>query len=117
MSEQSSDPRIKEKDFLLALGLCARARNLVFGTEAVCEALRGGRETVYAVVEASNTSENTHKRILDKCHFYHVQRFQLTFSEADELGRALGKKGPIAAVGITDKRMAEMVEKKRNAEM
>ena len=90
-----------EDKLLSTLGLCARARKLVMGTPMVCEALRDKKHPVIAVLEASDTSANTHKKLSDKCGFYNVPLYRLAADTAS-LGRAVGKTGAVAAVGVTD---------------
>lgn len=90
-----------EEKLLSTLGLCARARKLVTGTPMVCEAMRGGRPPVLVVLEAADTSPNTHKKLSDKCTYYSVPLFRLA-TDTEGLGRAVGKRGVVAAVGVTD---------------
>ncbi len=91
-----------EEKLLSTVGLCARARRLVAGTPLVCEALRhGGRTPVLAVLEAADTSANTHDRLTSKCAYYRVPLYRLTATTA-QLAHAIGKAGVVAAVGITD---------------
>ena len=92
----------KEDKLLSTLGLCARARKLVMGTPMVCETLRSGKPAIHGVLEASNTSANTHKRLADRCAYYQVPLYRLSADTA-RLGRAVGKTGAVAAVGVTDK--------------
>ena len=73
----------REEKLLSTLGLCARARKLVMGTPMICEALRtppkgGGKAPVLAVVEASDTSENTHRKLLSKCTYYRVPHYRIS---------------------------------------
>lgn len=91
----------EQKNLLSTLGLCARARALVVGTPLICEALRAGDGRVLCVLEAADTSANTHKRLTDKCVYYRVPLRRLEAGGA-ELGRAIGKTGVVAAVGVTD---------------
>ena len=97
-----------EDKLLSTLGLCARARKLVVGTPMVCEALRGGKPPVLAVLEASDTSENTHKKLADKCAYYRAPLYRLAVDTAG-LGRAIGKAGVVAAVGLTDENLYKAV--------
>ncbi len=99
-----SAPSPKDK-LLSTVGLCARARKLVMGTPMVCEALkRGGRASPLAVLEASDTSENTHGKLVSKCAYYRVPLYRLPVSTA-ELGHAIGKSGLVAAVAVTDEQL------------
>ena len=87
------------KRLLSTLGLCRRAGGLIFGTPMVCEALRNGKG-VLAVLEAEDTSDNTHEKLISKCDYYHVPHYRIAVTTED-LGRAIGKSGAVAAVGIT----------------
>ena len=100
-----------EDKLLSTLGLCARARKLVMGTPMVCEAMRDKKTPVLAVLEASDTSENTHKKLSDKCAFYGVPLYRLT-ADTERLGRAVGKTGAVAAVGVTDENLYKALAEK-----
>ena len=94
---------------LSALSLCARARCLVVGTPMVCEAMRkGGKTPVMAVLEASDTSDNTHDKLTSKCAYYGVPLHRIPVT-TEELARAIGKSGATAAVGITDENFVRML--------
>ena len=94
---------------LRLLGLAARAGKLVFGTPMVCEELKKGKK-IYFVFEASGTSENTHKRISDRCKFYNVRLITLGLS-TEEFAHLLGKGGELAVVALTDASFAQGIEK------
>ena len=99
---------MENEKILRALGLCARARALVFGTPMVCEALRNAKKP-YLVLEVSDNSENTSKRIADKCTFYGVELVRLPF-DGDALAGAIGKHARVAAVAITDENLCKLVK-------
>lgn len=102
MNGAGSDIRNAEEKLLSTLGLCARARKLITGTPMICDALRsGGKTPVLAVVEATDTSENTHGKLVSKCTYYHVPLYRIT-ADTVRLAHAVGKTGAVAAVGITD---------------
>lgn len=91
-----------QSKLLSTLGLCARARGLIIGTPMVCEALRApskGRR-VLAVLEASDTSENTHGKLVSKCTYYGVPLYRIGVT-TEALAHAIGKSAATAAVGIT----------------
>ena len=101
----------KEARLLSALGLCARARRLIYGVPMICEALRkGGKNAPVMVLEASDTSPNTHKKISDKCSYYNTKLVRLS-STGEELAAALGKTSSLAAVAVTDENFCRLVEK------
>jgi hypothetical protein len=97
-----------EKNLLGIVGMCRAAGKAVIGTPMICEYLRGrakkrdcGKGEVDVIVlEASDTSENTHKKISDKCIYYKVKHVRID-STCDILGKAVGK-GAVAAVAVTD---------------
>jgi ribosomal protein L7Ae-like RNA K-turn-binding protein len=76
----------------------------------VCEAMRDRKTPVIAVLEASDVSANTHKKLSDKCAFYGVPLYRLT-ADTSRLGRAVGKTGAVAAVGVTDESLYKALEK------
>ena len=99
-----------EKRLLFALGLCARARKITVGVPMICDAMRsGGKNAPKFVFEASDTSENTHKRLIDKCGYYGVRLVRLT-SDGDTLARTVGKQSAIAAVAIADAEFCRLAE-------
>ena len=102
---------IDEKKLLSALGLCVRAGKVIFGVPMICDAMRrGGVGRPIIVFEACDTSENTHKRITDKCDFYKVRHIKLGCDGAT-LAAALGKTSSLAAVAVNDEKMSGMTEK------
>ena len=100
-----------DKKLLATLGLCVRAGKVVFGVPMICDAMRkGGIKKPAVVFEALDTSENTHKRITDKCTYYKVKHIKITVG-GEELAAALGKTAYLAAVAVTDENMSLMAEK------
>lgn len=90
-----------DRHFLSTLGLCARARALVVGTPQVCETLRAEPGRILCVLEAADTSPGTHKKLSDKAAYYRIMHIRLDI-DGGTLGRAVGKSGIVAAVGVTD---------------
>ena len=100
-----------QNDRLLGmLGLCARAGRLICGVPLICDAMRAGRrgKTPLLVLEAADTSANTHKRVTDRCAFYQTETVRLAVS-GDVLAHAVGHSGVLGAVAVTDKKMADAV--------
>ena len=100
---------IESEKIVRLLGLAARAGKLVYGTDMVCEALRV-KKRILLVVESRDSSENTHKKITDKCNFYKVKHIRLD-CDGSSLAAALGKTSSLGAVAVTDEKMSGMVEK------
>lgn len=106
------DSQLNEKNFeglMKLLGLAARAGKLVYGTPMVCEALKKGKK-VYYVFRAEGASENTRKRLNDKCLYYKVALVDLPLDTV-QLARRFGKDGDLAAVALTDASFAEGIKK------
>ena len=78
----------------------------------IIEAMQKGK-AVLLVLEASDTSDNTHKKITDKCSFYGIERVKIEF-DGDTLARAVGKSSALAAVAITDEGFYKMISKHLN---
>ena len=105
-----------EKKLLGMIGMCRRAGKAVIGVPMICEHLRkrgvvetkDGDEII--VLEASDSSDNTHKKIADKSAFYQVRVVRIDCDGAT-LASALGKTSSLAAVAIKDKEMCKIVEK------
>ena len=92
---------------LQALGLCAKAGRLICGTALICEALRG-RHKPLLVLEAADNSENTAKRLRDRCDFYGVPLVRLEAS-GERLAGAVGRTGRVAAAAVTDEQLCRLV--------
>ena len=115
---------MSEASLLGVVGLCRGAGKAIIGTDMVCEHLRkiahkrakNQGQTEIIVLEASDTSENTHKKISDKCIYYNVKHIRLK-STAEILGRAVGKR-QIAVIAVTDANFCRAVlEKISEADM
>ena len=99
-----------ERKLLGMLGLCRKSGRLIVGVPMICKYLsetKNEKRDELIVVEAFGVSENTHKRICDKCEFYKVSRIKI-FSDCSALGRAVGK-GAVAAVAVKGKDMCHAI--------
>ncbi|HIT49403.1 MAG TPA: ribosomal L7Ae/L30e/S12e/Gadd45 family protein [Candidatus Pelethenecus faecipullorum] len=88
------------------LGLCQRASGLISGEELVLEGLRSNR--IFYIFLASDASENTKKRILDKAKFYHVEVDE-SYS-CNQLSQAIGKENRMT-IGITNPGFLKILKK------
>ena len=91
------------------LGLCKKAGGLVCGTQMICDTLKENKP-VCMVLMAKDVSENTGKRLSDRCRYYGVRLEHMNVT-VGELAHALGKSGELAAVAVTDKNFASGLEK------
>ena len=98
-----------DKRIFGSLGLCSKAGKLIFGVPMVIEAMQKGKP-VFLVLEAADTSDNTHKRITDKCEFYGVKKVRLDISGV-ELAASVGKSASLAAVAIAEEGFYTMISK------
>ncbi len=102
-----------EKGLLSVVGLCVRAGKAVIGVEMICETLkkRGIKENAQDVIiiEASDTSDNTHKRVSDRCAYYKARHIRIG-SDCLSLGRAVGKSA-VGAVMINDESFCRAIDK------
>lgn len=88
------------------LGLCARARGLVDGTDIVCSLMANNR--IYLVFLANDASENAKKKIRNKANYYNVE-VQESYS-SEELSSAIGKVGRMV-VGISNESFLKILKK------
>jgi ribosomal protein L7Ae-like RNA K-turn-binding protein len=95
----------KTSDKVLSrLGLAMRAGKLVTGEETVLKAIRGGEAKL--VLMAADASENTGKKLADKCGSYGVPL--LVGFTRFELGWAVGKPERVM-FAVTDPGFANLI--------
>ena len=88
------------------IGLCVKAGRAAFGSEQ-CEILaRGGKLAL--VIVAKDASDNTKKRMEDKCQSFDVPR--IVWGTVESLARCTGK-GKVSALGIRDRGFAAAILK------
>ena len=93
-------------NFFNVLGLAARARKIVTG-ETLLTKIRSKK--VFLVVIASDASDNSKKKIIDKCTSYSID--YVVTSNINELSKAMGKHNRVA-LGIQDAGFAEILKNK-----
>lgn len=91
---------------LSRLGLATRAGKLISGEEVVLKAIRSGEAKL--VLLAGDASDNTTKKISDKCTSYQVPL--LVGFTRFELGSAVGKPERVL-FAVTDRGFADMLAK------
>ena len=92
------------------LGFAMRAGKLVLGTEQVCLAMaktKGGRGPKLVLV-ARGCSAATHKKLVTKAAFYHIEARELPIDGAT-LGDLLGKSSMTMAVAVMDDGFAKQI--------
>ncbi|MBT2581946.1 YlxQ family RNA-binding protein [Planococcus sp. ISL-109] len=91
----------KEK-ILQLLGLATRARKMITGEELVISEVRRGKAKL--VILAEDASDNTRKKLQDKCKSYNVP--VRIGANRYEIGHAIGKEARVV-LAITDKGFAK----------
>lgn len=89
----------KTEKFLSMLGLCRRAGKVIIGTPLVTSILPSGK--VKVVFYTSDASENTKKRITDKCKFYNTNCVMVEIT-SDDIGKMVGMSTPVCVIGVID---------------
>ncbi len=93
--------------FLLSLGICKRAKRLVFGFETVKTAMQKGEAIL--VISARDLSEKTQKELCFLCEKMETELISTAY-DMKTLGGSIGKMTGIIAV--TDEGFAAMLKQK-----
>lgn len=86
----------QQQQVLQLLGLAVGARKLISGEELVVKEIR---KNAKLVIISSDASDNTMKKIQDKCKSYNVELH--VFGDRSDLGHATGKEARVV-LAITD---------------
>lgn len=92
---------------LAFLSLIKKSGNVISGETAVLEAIRSHH--CFLVIFPADASENAKKRYRDKCTFYEIPYIE--YGTRALVGHAIGC-GERVGIGITEKNMAENLQKK-----
>ncbi|MDV2580643.1 YlxQ family RNA-binding protein [Alkalibacillus haloalkaliphilus] len=84
-------------NYLNLLGLAFRARKITLGEEAIIDAIRSQQAKL--VIIAEDASQNTSKKLTDKCRSYNVP-FRIA-DDRNTLSQAIGKQGRVA-IAVND---------------
>lgn len=95
---------MKMNSYLNTLGLASRANKIVSG-ETLLKKIRS--HDVKFVIIAKDSSENTRKKISDKCNSYSIDF--VVCSSIHELSHAIGKNNRVA-VGIIDSGFSKKIK-------
>lgn len=95
---------------LNTLGICACARQISYG-ETLLKDIKNKK--ICLVVVASDASDNSKKKIIDKCNFYKCD-YVVCFDK-DRITKSIGRVDLVSAVGIKDynlvKKFKENIER------
>ncbi|SDY70555.1 Ribosomal protein L7Ae [Evansella caseinilytica] len=90
--------------WLNTLGLIQRAGKLISGEELVTKAIQ--KKKVFFVLVSEDASENTKKKILNKCDYYNIPC--AVKGDRSSIGRAVGKEERVV-IGVGDAGFAKMM--------
>lgn len=99
-----------QKKLLSMIGIAKKAGKTIVGWPMISEHITKKKNIAqdeFLLIEASDTSDGTHKKISNKCEFYKIRSIRIDTTCSD-LGAALGK-GATAAVAILGKDMCYAV--------
>ena len=82
---------------LNTLVICTCARKISYG-ETLLKDIKNKK--VYLVVVASDASDNSKKKIIDKCTFYKCE--YIVALDKESISKAIGRLDLVSAVGIKD---------------
>ena len=79
---------------------------MIIGTDLVCRAMPKG--DIKLVLISGTASAPTKKKLSVKSDFYGIQWIEAVI-DTESLGKILGKSGSVAAIAVTDERLAEEI--------
>ena len=88
-------------------GIAQKAGKITSGSNIVEDSIRYGK--AYLVIISEDASENTKKRITDKCSYYNVP--YIISGTMDELGHMIGKQAR-SVISVDDESFASQILKK-----
>jgi ribosomal protein L7Ae-like RNA K-turn-binding protein len=88
---------MKSNQWMSLLGLANRARKIISGEELALKEVRNGKAKL--ILLAADASQNTTKKITDKCSYYNVPIKMVENREV--LGQAIGKESRVV-VAVLD---------------
>ena len=94
-----------DRKMISLLALCSKAGKLVAGEFACEKALQNG--TAHLVIVATDASNNTKKKFINKSFYYKVDAFE--YSNREELSRAIGKENRVT-IAITDENFSNGIK-------
>jgi len=87
---------MKQEKWLALLGLANRAGRVITGEELVIKEIQ--RQHAKIVLIANDASDNTKKKIRDKCSYYQIPCFSV--SDRYTLGQSIGKEKRVVVAVI-----------------
>lgn len=93
---------MNQPQWMSLLGLANRARKLISGEELVIKEVRNAKAKL--VILSNDASNNTEKKITDKCSYYNVPVVKV--EDRNQLGHAIGKDARVV-IAVLDEGFAK----------
>ena len=90
---------------LNTIGMCKCANKISYG-ETLIKDIRNHK--ISLVVICLDTSDNSKKKIIDKCNYYNCE-YVVAFSK-DEIMSVISRVDPVSAIGIKDSNLAKKLK-------
>ncbi len=97
---------IENKRVLGLLGLCTKAGNIVYGTDACIEKIQ--KNKIQLIIVATDAADRTKRNFEFYCSQKNIPI--IMFSTKEELSKSIGQKNK-AVIGITNNSFAEQISK------
>ncbi len=99
----------EEQKIYQLLGIATRARKIITGEDLTVREIQSGKASL--VIVTNDASDNTMKKITDKCKFFNVELH--VFGSRDDLGQAIGKESRVV-LAIMDNGFAKKISQLLN---
>ena len=90
---------------LNTIGLCKCANKISYGETLIKDIVN---HRINLVVICKDTSENSKKKIIDKCNYYKCE-YVVEFTQ-EEVIRVISRVDPVSAIGIKDANLAKKLK-------
>lgn len=87
---------------LNTIGLCKCANKISYG-ETLIKDIKN--HSVSLVVICIDTSDNSKKKVIDKCNYYHCE-YIVAFTQ-EQVMKVIARVDPVSAIGIKDSNLAK----------
>ena len=90
---------------LNTIGMCKCANKISYGETLIKDIQK---RVISLVVICSDTSDNSKKKIMDKCNFYKCE-YIIAYTQ-EEVCKAISRVDPVSAIGIKDRNLAKKLK-------
>ena len=90
---------------LNTIGMCKCANKISYGETLIKDIQKS---KISLVVICSDTSDNSKKKIIDKCNFYKCE-YVICYTQ-EEICKVIARVDPVSAIGIKDSNLAKKLK-------